>query len=255
MPDTNVTIDAEFELIPVYTITLGTINGGTINVSASAAAGSSVSLTGVPTAPNNALGTVTVTPTVTVSGAGNTRTFTMPENNVTINADFVVLPSLPEDFESGTAGAALTTVSKFLFTAPSAGGSSGTAIFDGDDKHGGNLSAKFDFTLGTGTRNGRFVLNNYSPMNLSGTQVITFWAKSTVAGTYRLVTRNSDATDRAATFVFQASELNEWKKFSVTANGNANQRNNVNYISFEVRTNEFGNSISGTLWVDDVAIE
>ena len=92
MPADNVTIEPTFEKV-THTITSNVTNPdyGSIKVEpASAVTGTTVTVTATP-ANFHKLSTLTVTAggtAVTVSGTGNTRTFTMPAADVTISATF-----------------------------------------------------------------------------------------------------------------------------------------------------------------------
>ncbi len=106
MPAENVTVSATYTATaePTYTVTVGTIENGTVTASpTSAAKGTSVTLTA---APNDgyvlsAIEAKTESGTsVTLSGDGNTRTFTMPEENVTVTATFIS-PRKRFSFSSG----------------------------------------------------------------------------------------------------------------------------------------------------------
>jgi hypothetical protein len=93
MPDTDVTVAAEFEELPegTYTVSIGELQGGTINADpASAAAGTPVTLTATPAAGYTLkAGTVKVNNgAVAVNGSGAAYTFAMPEGNVTVTAEF-----------------------------------------------------------------------------------------------------------------------------------------------------------------------
>jgi hypothetical protein len=100
MPAANVTVNGEFELVPstTYTVTVtsGIPNGSITADSTSAAAEATINLT---ISPNTGyrLKTLSVTQTdgtsVTVNGSGNSRSFTMPAANVTVNAVFELVPS------------------------------------------------------------------------------------------------------------------------------------------------------------------
>ncbi len=92
MPESDVTVEAEFELIPQYDITLTQATGGTITASAEKA-------------PSRRVITITATPdegyelvkwTLTGATPANetalSTTFTMPEGNVTVTAEFVTIP-------------------------------------------------------------------------------------------------------------------------------------------------------------------
>lgn len=67
-----------------HSITVNSATGGTLSASASTAtAGSTVTLTASPST-GYSFGGVTSSPSVTFSGSGNTRTFTMPDQAITI---------------------------------------------------------------------------------------------------------------------------------------------------------------------------
>ena len=94
MPDANVTVKATF--VPItYSVNIGSFNHGTVTASkTSVAGGKSVTLTVKPDA-GYRLDTLIVKDangsTVSTSGSGNTKTFTMPEKNVTVTATFVAI--------------------------------------------------------------------------------------------------------------------------------------------------------------------
>ncbi|MBO4509492.1 MAG: hypothetical protein J5747_12760 [Spirochaetaceae bacterium] len=89
MPAENVTVFATFTA-QSYNITKAQISNGTLSVNSSASCDSTVTVTANP-ASGYQLGSITVSngsSSVPVSGSGNTRTFTMPANNVTVSATF-----------------------------------------------------------------------------------------------------------------------------------------------------------------------
>ncbi len=89
MPAENVTVFASFTA-QSYNITKAQISNGTLSVNSSASCDSTVTVTANP-ASGYQLGSITVSngsSSVPVSGSGNTRTFTMPANNVTVSATF-----------------------------------------------------------------------------------------------------------------------------------------------------------------------
>ena len=108
MPDYNVTVDVEFGMID-YTITKNTATNGTFTVKngenevTTAHYGDTVTLTAEPD-DGYVLSALTVKDSANfmmeLSGSGNTRTFTMPDKNVTVSANFR---------EKSHAGAAVTT--------------------------------------------------------------------------------------------------------------------------------------------------
>ena len=99
MPAANVTVTATFTAIPTYTVsadsgisdgTLSFSGGGTSGTSISVEDGTTVTITATP-ASGFVTGTITATAggsSVALSGSGNTRTFTMPADNVTVTATF-----------------------------------------------------------------------------------------------------------------------------------------------------------------------
>ncbi len=94
MPAKNVTVAAIFNA--VYTVNVGTFANGSVTASpTSAVAGTRVTLTASPSYNNYRLASLTVTDaggaSVSVSGTGNSRTFTMPANNVTVSAEFSLI--------------------------------------------------------------------------------------------------------------------------------------------------------------------
>ena len=89
MPAENVTVFASFTA-QSYNITKAQISNGTLSVNSSASCDSTVTVTANP-ASGYQFGSITVSngsSSVPVSGSGNTRTFTMPANNVTVSATF-----------------------------------------------------------------------------------------------------------------------------------------------------------------------
>lgn len=92
MPAANVTLSAEFEDIPVTTYSVNideSLSHGTITANpTTAAAGATVTLTIAPDG-GYQLSEIKVNDgEVTVSGSGDTRTFTMPDKDVTVTATF-----------------------------------------------------------------------------------------------------------------------------------------------------------------------
>jgi len=109
MPASDVTVSAEFEPIggppgATYTIsvTAGIANGSITANPAEAAANATITLTISPAA-GYQLKTISAQTeagsSVSINGAGNTRTFTMPASNVMVNGEFE-----PETFTISTAG-------------------------------------------------------------------------------------------------------------------------------------------------------
>jgi hypothetical protein len=94
MPADNVTVQAVFETVPSYSISTGTMTGGTVGIDPThAAAGATITLTVTSYAGYQyTAGSLTATKsgggTVPVTGSGNTYTFTMPADNVTVLATF-----------------------------------------------------------------------------------------------------------------------------------------------------------------------
>lgn len=88
MPAANVTINASFSALPTYSVSINA-SGGSVRASKTSGiyAGEKITLTCTP---NNyyVLSSIS-SPQVSLSGSGNTRTFTMPSKNVTINATFI----------------------------------------------------------------------------------------------------------------------------------------------------------------------
>ena len=114
MPDANVTVKATF--VPItYSVNIGSSNHGTVTASkTSVAGGKSVTLTVKPDA-GYRLDTLIVKDangsTVSTSGSGNTKTFTMPEKDVTVTATFVAINYTVSvsSFEHGTVTADKTS--------------------------------------------------------------------------------------------------------------------------------------------------
>ena len=88
MPAANVTVNASFSALPTYSISINA-SGGSVRASKTSGiyAGEKITLTCTPNTYYQ-LSSIT-SPQVSLSGSGNTRTFTMPSKNVTINATFV----------------------------------------------------------------------------------------------------------------------------------------------------------------------
>ena len=97
MPAGNVTVNASFTQIPQYNINTSGISNGTVSASVNSAtvstaiANTTVTLTASPDT-GYQLSTITVSKanggTVTVTGSENSRTFTMPAENVSVSATF-----------------------------------------------------------------------------------------------------------------------------------------------------------------------
>lgn len=89
MPKSDVIITAGASVIPTYSVS-GSASGGGISFSKTSGIRAGEIIT-VYLSPNSyyMLSSLTSNPHVSLSGSGNTRTFTMPNNNVTINATFV----------------------------------------------------------------------------------------------------------------------------------------------------------------------
>jgi hypothetical protein len=95
MLDSNVTVAAEFEVIPptAYTVTIGTLSGGTITPSApTAAAGTTINLTITPNY-GKQLQTGTLKYNDISDHVISGTSFTMPAANVTVTAEFENVPS------------------------------------------------------------------------------------------------------------------------------------------------------------------
>ncbi len=95
MPECSVTVSAVFAPIDYLVSVANSIPNGSIGASKTTDAhiGDTITITGIPST-GYALDTVTVTSgsnNIAVSGSGNTRNFTMPAGNVTINASFAPL--------------------------------------------------------------------------------------------------------------------------------------------------------------------
>ena len=130
--------------------------------------------------------------------------------------------------------------------------------FDADIRPGsaGTKSGKMSFNLGTGAgRVIRFGYRGYTTFDASdasGTIRISFWAKASIAGTYQVITRNSDNNDRTGNFAISAADT--WQQITIAVPGNSNQRNNINYVSFAALGANIGDSATGSLLIDDVII-
>ena len=88
MPAANVTVNATFAALPTYSVSINA-SGGSVRASKTSGiyAGEKITLTCTPNAYYQ-LSSISSSQ-VSLSGSGNTRTFTMPSKNVTINATFV----------------------------------------------------------------------------------------------------------------------------------------------------------------------
>ena len=78
---------------------------------------------------------------------------------------------------------------------------------------------------------------------------ISFWVRSSRAGTFSVVIRNSDNTDRSQTFTIDAA--NTWERKVVALTMTTAQRNNVNYLGFSL-TGPAAVTTNATLYIDDV---
>lgn len=103
MPAANVTVNASFSALPTYSVSINA-SGGSVRASKTSGiyAGEKITLTCTPNT-YYVLSSIT-SPQVSLSGSGNTRTFTMPSKNVTINATFVANYThiLVTDYHGGT---------------------------------------------------------------------------------------------------------------------------------------------------------
>ena len=90
MPSGNVTVNVNYSLIPTYSISLSA-SGGSVSASKTSGirAGERITLTLSPNA-YYVLSSISTSPNVSLSGSGNTRTFTMPSSNVNVSVRFVV---------------------------------------------------------------------------------------------------------------------------------------------------------------------
>lgn len=89
MPKSDVTITAGASVIPTYSV-FGNASGGGISFSKTSGIRAGEVIT-VYLTPNtyHTLSSLTSNPSVGFSGRGNTRTFVMPNSNITVNATFV----------------------------------------------------------------------------------------------------------------------------------------------------------------------
>lgn len=159
-----------------YTVHIGALDGGTVTASpSSATAGETVTLTAYPDETHKFTNNQTnwsvisgTTPLALSFGAGNTCTFTMPENAVTVTATFEEDPEaihylLREDFSSITAGDNTTTGGSSTawtindkFSAGTNVYQAGGAIRLGKGNAAGSITTK---SLNFSENNGRFVLS------------------------------------------------------------------------------------------------
>ena len=98
LPDANVTVTGEFEEIPFYTVTIDEgIQHGSIEASPQGGyegTGTLITLTITPDSSYRLkAGSLSTTPEVELKGTGNTRTFTMPDADVTVTAEFEEISS------------------------------------------------------------------------------------------------------------------------------------------------------------------
>ncbi len=113
MPAQNVTVSASFLVIPTYTLTINSPTNGSISVSvggqavnsgAQVQSGTTVTITASPQS-GYQVQSITATgannSTIALTGTGNSRTFTMPAQNVTVSASFIQVYSI-------TAGSGVT---------------------------------------------------------------------------------------------------------------------------------------------------
>lgn len=89
--DGAVSVTPRFEAI-TYSITKAATANGSFSVAATAQMGNTVTITASP-ASGYEVDTVSVTGNPTLSGTGNTRTFTMPASDVTVSVTFRALPA------------------------------------------------------------------------------------------------------------------------------------------------------------------
>ena len=108
LPGADVTISCEFEAIPVYAVTVAEgIENGSITASPeSGYEGTRITVT-IQADPGYRLkaGSLQITPAVTISGSGNTRTFTLPDADVTISGEFEEISSGSINIEFNEIGA------------------------------------------------------------------------------------------------------------------------------------------------------
>ena len=93
MPEGDVTVNALFVTDKVTIANKQSAKGNVSTDKANPTAGETVTLTATPSAANYVLGAISVTKAdgsaVTLSGTGNSRTFTMPEGYIIVNAMFI----------------------------------------------------------------------------------------------------------------------------------------------------------------------
>ena len=89
MPASNVTVSAVFSQLPRYSITVNGAANGTLRASKTSGiyAGERITITATPNSFYKT-NSISASPNVTLSGSGNTRTFVMPSNNVTVSGSF-----------------------------------------------------------------------------------------------------------------------------------------------------------------------
>ena len=118
------------------------------------------------------------------------------------------------------------------------------AIFNPEVPQGNNglHSMKAAWSL-TGTNYNRMIRMGYraaaafADASTPDTTHMRFWVRSShTNGQYTLVTRNQGSNTNRPT-VFTIPSANEWHELLVVVNGNATQRNNINYISFQAAYN------------------
>nr|MCR5045359.1 InlB B-repeat-containing protein [Treponema sp.] len=111
----NANLYALWSAIPVYSVNIPAISNGTVAASpATGTAGTAVTLTATPSS-GYQLSSISVTAAdnsaVALTGSGNTRTFTMPAQNVTVSASFTAInyTITVGSFENGSVAASATT--------------------------------------------------------------------------------------------------------------------------------------------------
>ena len=165
MPAANITVSATFEALPpnTYSVTIESTTNGTVvaDKTSGIAAGETVTLTITP-ATKYELDSLSVTALSSnqISGSGNTKTFTMPAQNVTVTITFKAIPfkSATEAkevgdivFNDGTAMSYTTFASLSSETQEAIKTSAIALIFYKGTSSSDTLGAK---TLGVGLKHG-----------------------------------------------------------------------------------------------------
>ena len=179
MPASNVTVYAVFSQLPRYSITVNGAANGTLRASKTSGiyAGETITITATPNSFYKT-NSISASPNVTLSGSGNTRTFVMPSNNVTVSGSFV--PNFTH----------IATLSSEAVYVVSATVSPSTVVLSGKTK---TITSITSFTFNVS-------YFNFSPSELGGSQKLT----------PPKVTR----LDNGNTYTFEGSDNVQWFAYS-----------------------------------------